>query len=145
MAGRRIRGKEGEIQVIVGSTRMSGSLRKITNFNYEPQAEISKTRFIGERRENMDLDIGSHDFSFTTHVNDFSWWTDLWQQIQDAERLGEEFPEITVVVSLKLRGGNVQNIVLSDDLIMKLDSLTLPGDEYTTLDWSGSCQQAQGA
>lgn len=140
----RIRGKEAELQIIFGTTRLGGSMRKITDFSIEPQSEITKTKFVGERRSNMDLEIDSYDFSFNTHVNDFAWWRDVWQQLNDAERLGATFPEITVVVSLRLRNnGPVETIVLSDDLIMKLDTMEAPGDDYVSLAWSGSCQQAQ--
>lgn len=141
----RMRGKEAQLQIIFGTTRLAGSMRKITDWELTPRSDIVQTQFTGETRENNDLIVKGYDLTFNTHVNDFKWWTEVWDVIQTAERKGEPLPQITIVLTLSQRDGSINQIVCSDDLVMKLDSLGASGEDYVPLAWSVACQQAHGS
>lgn len=140
---RRIRSKEADIQIIVNGSRLGKSMRKVTDFRLEPTAEFTRTPFVGQARDSNDINITGYEFSFTTHVNDFEWW-DIWQDIADREELGAELPTITLTVTYKLRGTSNRTVVLSDDLLLKLDTSEIPEGDYVNNTWSGVCQTAQG-
>ena len=140
---KQIRAKEALVQIKKGDQRLGTSMRKILDFKWNPDAEITKTRFVGDARHTPDLDVKGCDFSFKTQKQDHVWF-ELWNEIQQAEELGNELPEITLSVTFAYRGGAQRTIVLHGEMVMKLDHDDIPNGDYQVASWSGSCQYADG-
>jgi hypothetical protein len=141
---KQIRAKEAQVQITVDGVRQGTTMRKILDFKWNPDAEITKTRFLGDKRNTPDLDVKGADFSFKTQKTDHVWF-ELWDRIQRAEELGNDMPEISLAITYAYRGGGVRTIVLHGELVMKLDDDDLPADGgYQVVSWSGSCQYGDG-
>lgn len=136
---RRIRGKEVAVQLLVGGARQGGSLLKITDLDITVDAEITKQRFLGQKRASVDLDINGVDGTFNTHMNDHVWMT-LWETIERAESLGVELPDIRMVLTFRYRGPRPKVVTLSSEFVLKLDSAAVPEDGNVTNAWSFACQ-----
>lgn len=140
---RRIRSKEAQVLFVVDGVRLGQSMRKVRNFSITPDAEITKTMFVGERRANGDLDIRGYDFSFEVHLLNRDWF-DLWEDIQNAEEQGNELPEIAVLVNFAYRGNPSHAIAIQDDVILKLDTFDNPDGDFAGATWSGFGQTVNG-
>lgn len=140
---KQIRFKEANVQLTEGGVRIGGSMLKITDFRLQPEAEIQRTRFVGEKRDSPDLDVMGYTISFNTQVRDRVWF-DLWNRIQANEEAGTELPEISMAVTDAYRDGTDLTVVLHGELVLKLDSSEIPSGGYRTLAWSGFCQHASG-
>jgi len=143
---KRIRFKEGNAQLMVSGQRLGGSLLKVTDIEVKPDADISKTKYAGERRASPDLDVNGYDFTFSHHKEDKLWWT-LWDTIQSAEENGDEFPEIALTLTESYRDGSGSGLtlVLHGELVMKMDGDQRRGGEYQNVSWSGFSQYCNGA
>jgi hypothetical protein len=142
---KQIRSKEALVQITENRQRLGTTMLKILDFKWNPEAEITKTRFLGDSRETPDLDVKGASFSFKTQKQDHVWF-DLWNRIQQAEEQGNDLPDISLAISYSYRGTTAtRTIVLHGELVMKLDDDDLPADGgYQVVSWSGSCQYADG-
>lgn len=140
---KQIRFKEANVQITKSGRRLGGTMLKITDFSLKPEAEIQRTRFVGEKRDSPDLDVMGNTFSFNTQVRDRVWF-DLWNEVQANEEAGTELPELSFAVTDAYRDGTDLTVVLHGQLVLKLDSSEIPSGGYRTLAWSGFCQFASG-
>jgi len=136
---KQIRSKEAQVQIKKDGQRLGTTMRLILDFKVNPDAEIKKTRFVGNARHTPDLDVKGYDFTFKTQKTDHVWF-ELWDEIQLADELGAEGPEITLTVTYAYRGKAARTVVLHSEFVMKMDDDEVGGDDYQTVSWSGSCQ-----
>jgi hypothetical protein len=143
-ADQQIRAKEAQVQITMDRVKLGTSMLKIVDFKFDPDAEIKKQRYNGDRRTTPDLDVMGNGFSFKTHAQDHVWWSSVWNRIQQAEEQGFPPPEITIAVIYSYRDGrSTSSINLHGRLVLKLDSMDRPGDDYVSMSWSGYCQFAE--
>ena len=135
----QIRSKEAQVQIKKDGRRLGTTMRLITDFKVDTDAEKKKTRFVGDKRSTPDLDVKGYDFSFKTQKRDHVWF-ELWNEIQQADENGNEFPDITMSVTYSYRGGASETVVLHGQLILMMDSAEIPADDYLPVSWSGCCQ-----
>ena len=136
---KQIRAKEAQVQITKDGRRLGTTMRLILDFSVTPDAEIMKTRFVGDKRHTPDLDVKGYDFSFKIQKTDHLWF-ELWNEIQRADELGVDFPEISLAVTYAYRGGAARTVVLHGELVMKMDTDQIGNDAYQEVDWSGACQ-----
>lgn len=136
---KQIRSKEAQVQIKKDGRRLGTTMKLILDFKANPDAEIKKTRFVGDKRHTPDLDVKGYDFSFKTQKRDHVWF-ELWNEIQQADENGAEGPDISLAVTYSYRGGTTETVVLHGELVMKIDDDEIPADDYLTVSWSGSCQ-----
>lgn len=138
-----IRAKEASLQVVVNGNLQGGSFLKITNFDVSETSDIASTQFVGEPREDNDLDIKGHEFSFETHEERRDWF-DLKNQINQAEHDGDALPDIQLIVTKKYRGNQSPLVVtMYGSLVLKFDGNSNSGADYTTVRWTGRCKYAE--
>jgi hypothetical protein len=140
---KQIRHKESVVQITKSGVRLGGTMLKITDFRLQPEVEILRTRFVGEKRDSPDLDVMGYSGSFNTQKRDRVWF-DLWNEIQAAEEAGTELPEISMAVTDSYRDGTRLTVVLHGELVLKLDTSEIPNGGYQTAAWSFFCQFASG-
>lgn len=140
---KQIRFKESTVQLTKSGIRQVGSLLKILEFKVDTDAEIQKTRFVGEKRTTPDLDVMGYNFSFKNQVRDRRWFT-LWNEIQIAEENGVDLPELSIAVTDAYRDGSNLTLVLHGEMVLKMDSNEVPSGDYRTTSWSGYCQFCNG-
>lgn len=141
MAGSgEIRAKEANVQIYVDGVRLGGSFATVHDIEVKPDATIAKKRFTGEARARGDIDVMGWDISFKTEKRDHLWY-DLWQLIQDAERNKRPLPDIAMAISYQYRdGSNVRRTeTLSGDLVLKMDTNSIPVNGYQGNSWTGFC------
>lgn len=138
-----IRAKEARCELYKDGVRMSGSFSTIHDIAIKPDAQISKKRFTGEARARGDLDVVGMDLSFKTEKRDHL-WSDLWNEIQEAEANGLDLPDISMVVTYAYRGGGgaVKTVVLHGDMALKMDDDSIPMSGYQACSWTGFCSYA---
>lgn len=136
---KQIRSKEAQVQIKKDGQRLGTTMRLILDFKVDSDAEIKKTRFVGDARSTPDLDVKGYDFSFKCQKRDHVWF-DLWNEIQQADEFGAEGPEITLTITYAYRGITRSTVVLHGELVLKMDSAEIPSDDYLPVSWSGSCQ-----
>lgn len=135
------RSKEAKVQIKKNGVRLGTSMLLITDFSWDPDAEIKKTRYVGDKRNTPDLDVMGVGFSFKTHMRD-AVWMDLWNEIQRAEELGLPAPDIVLSVIYGHRNGTRSTVGLHGELVLKLDKNEIPTGDYLSNQWSGYCQYA---
>jgi hypothetical protein len=140
---KQIRFKESTVQITKSGIRQVGSMLKVLEFKIDADAEIVKTRFVGEKRTSPDLDVQGYGFSFQNQIRDRRWFT-LWNEIQVAEEQGLELPELSIAVTDAYRDGSNLTLVLHGEMVMKMDSSEIPTGGYRTVSWSGYCQFCNG-
>lgn len=140
MASTEIRSKEANVQMTVNGQRLGGSFVTIHDLMIKPDAKIDKKRFPGMKRAVGDEDILGYDVSFKHELRDHVWVT-LWTMIENADKNGTPFPEISMAVTYGYRDGsrNVRTKTLHGDLVLKLDDSNVPKDGYLAGSWSGFC------
>jgi len=143
MAARQIRTKEAFVQISKDGVRLGTSMLKILDFKFDPEVDIKKTRYSGEKRDTADLDIKGVNFSFKTNAVDHAWF-DLWNEIQTADEAGIDGPDISLAVTYAYRNGRDESLVLHGDLVLKLDSQEHPNDDYVAQSWTGYCKFSDG-
>lgn len=136
MANTSIRTKEAIAQLRVDGVLQTGSFRKITTVSVDPDAELAKTRYVGDKRNRGDLDVMGYSFSFSTHVADRK-WLDLWKTIEAAENAGLPMPTVTLTLTYSTRDGGSHTVGLNGDCVIKLDKLDVPENGYLVNQWSG--------
>lgn len=135
-----IRSKEAQAQITMDGVRLGTSMRKLLDFKVDPESDIKKTRFMGEKRTTPDLDVTGYAFSFKTQAQDHTWWRTVWNRIQQAEEQGFPPPDISIAVVYAYRDGSTtESINLHGKLVLKLDSIEHP-DDYVGKSWSGYAQ-----
>ena len=140
-ASQQIRSKEALAQITMDGLRLGTSMRKIMDFKIDPDSDIKKTRYMGDKRTTPDLDVSGYGFSFKTHHQDHSWWRSVWNKIQQAEEQGFPPPEISIAVTHSYRdGATTESLNLHGELVLKLDSADYPNDDYASASWSGYCK-----
>jgi hypothetical protein len=142
MSSTEIRAKEAIVQITMDGRRLGGSMLTIKNFSMKPDADITKKRFIGDKRFRADIDVKGYDFSFKTEKRDHVWWQ-IWKKFEQGDVNGSELPVISIAVSFGYRGGGggQRTVTLHGDLVMKIDSDEIP-EAYQEVSWSGSCSFA---
>jgi hypothetical protein len=140
---KQIRFKESTVQITKSGIRQVGSMLKVLDFKVDPDVEIAKTRFAGEKRSTPDLDVMGYGFSFKHQLRDRRWFT-LWNEIQVAEEQGLELPELSIAFTDAYRDGSNLTLVLHGEMVMKPDSTEGSGGDYRTTSWSGYCQFCNG-
>jgi hypothetical protein len=138
-----IRAKEARAQLTMNGSRVGGSFSTIHDIEITYDATITKKRFTGEKRSRADLDVNGVDFKFKTEKRDHI-WMQLWSEIQDAELNGRPLPEFVFSITHSYRDGSnrTNTVALSGDLVLKLDTDSVPKDGYQVNSWSGSCSYA---
>jgi len=139
----QIRAKEARAELYVNGIRLGGSFSTIHDISVKPDVTLSKKRFTGQARAAGDLDVMGMDVSFKTEKQD-TIWSDLWQQIQNAEENGLDMPEIEMVMTYAYRGvaGVVSTITLHGDMVLKMDEDSVPQTGYQGNSWTGFCAWA---
>jgi hypothetical protein len=135
------RSKEAKVQITKNGERLGTSMLLITDFSWDPEAEIKKTRYVGDKRSTPDLDVMGVAFSFKTHTRDHV-WMELWDEIQRAEELGQPAPDISLSIVYAYRNGARGTVGLHGELVLKLDKAEVPQNDYLANSWSGYCQYA---
>lgn len=143
MGSTEIRAKEATIQMKLDGQRLGGSMLTVKNFSLKSDADITKKRFIGDKRSRADLDVKGYDFSFKLEKRDHIWWT-LWKKFELAELSGQPFPDFQISVTFAYRGGTglTKTIVLHGDAVFKLSDDIPEGYQEVSVD--GSCSYASG-
>jgi hypothetical protein len=132
-----IRAKEARAELYVDGVRKGGSFSTIYDISVKPDATIAKKRFTGEARARGDLDVVGQDVSFKTEKRDHL-WSDLWNEIQEAEANGLDLPDVSIVLTYAYRGGGgaVKTVVLHGDPAMKMDDDSIPMSGYQVNTWT---------
>lgn len=138
-----IRAKEGRCEIYKDGVRLGGSFSTIHDITVKPDATIAKKRFTGEARARGDLDVMGQDVSFKTEKRDHL-WSDLWDEIQEAEENGLDLPDISLVLTYAYRGGGgaVKTVTLHGDMALKMDDDNIPQSGYQGNGWTGFCSYA---
>lgn len=141
MSQQSIRFKDGTIQLTVDGRKLLGSFTRFENLSVTPDAEVVKSQHAGEKRQRNDLDVRGYDFSFTVKESGKE-WQDLWRRFEQADENGTPFPTVSITATSKYRdGAGTGQVVLHDEVILKLDSREATQGDYTKLSWSGSCRR----
>lgn len=138
---KQTRSKEAKVQINKNGNRLGTSMLLLTDFSWDPDVEIKKVRYIGDKRNTPDLDVMGHAFSFKTHMRDNIWMA-TWNEIQIADDLGVPPPDITLSVIYGYRTGTRGIVGLHGELVLKLDKSDIPTGDYLSAAWSGYCQYA---
>lgn len=133
----QIRAKEARFELYKDGVRVGGSFSTAHDISIKPDATIAKKRFTGEARARGDLDVVGYDVTFKTEKSDHI-WSDLWNEIEEAEANGLDLPDISIVMTYAYRGlgGNVRTVVLHGDPSMKMDDDNVPQSGYQGNSWS---------
>lgn len=60
----RIRHKETTIRLAMEGQDQEGSFLKVKNYEVDPDMPITKTKFVGEKRDDADQDVNGYDIKF---------------------------------------------------------------------------------
>lgn len=135
MSSRLIRTKEATIQVSIDGVRQSWS-GLIKDLSIKPDVDRAKFRHVGAKRSTGDLDIKGFDVSFKTSIQTHAWW-DVVKAMMEAERNGQDMPEVSIAITYAYRGSATRTVTLHTDAILFPDDFTIPESDYLTLSWSG--------
>lgn len=136
MANTSIRTKEAIAQLKVNGILQKSIVAKITTVSIDPETEITKTRYVGQKRNQADLDVMGYGFSFSSHKTDRRWHT-LWKEIETAENAGLPAPAITMTLTFAERNGQSHTIGLHGDCVVALKKIDVPENGYLVDQWEG--------
>lgn len=141
MAGNgEIRAKEARVTLRVDGVALGGSFSTIHDIDVKPDAEITKKQFTGDQRARGDIIIRGYDISFKSEKRDHL-WSQLWRLIEECESSGRPLPDIVMTLTYGYRDGSglLHNETLSGDMVLKMDSNSIPKDGYQMNQWTGFC------